>query len=349
MKRFFEAAILTTALTGVARGQADGTTAVYELTFAATWSAATHPTDFPSNPHFSGLVGGTHNGSARFWELGGIASLGIERMAERGNRDVLVSEVNVAIAEGSASAAISELGVSPSPGSRTIQFPVRSTYPLATVTTMIAPSPDWFVGVDSLPLYASGHWEEEVVIDLVPYDAGTDSGVTFTSADVETQPREPISQIVGFPFENSPPLGTFTFRLLSVTPPLLGDMDGDGDLDFDDVTGLVLGLNNSVAYESEYGLAAVIHGDLDQDGDLDFDDLDDFTALLTGTGSVEFQAVPEPASLSLALTLLIGAAVKGLRVASACGRASVGGLAARVAPRTGLRKTLQPRFRLNTP
>ena len=26
----------------------------YRVTFQATWSAATHPTNFPGNPHFSG-------------------------------------------------------------------------------------------------------------------------------------------------------------------------------------------------------------------------------------------------------------------------------------------------------
>lgn len=36
--------------------------AVYELEFVATWSAESHPQDFPyDNPHFTGPVGGTHN------------------------------------------------------------------------------------------------------------------------------------------------------------------------------------------------------------------------------------------------------------------------------------------------
>ena len=36
-------------------------TARYRVRFNATWSATTHPNDFPSAPHFSGLIGGTHN------------------------------------------------------------------------------------------------------------------------------------------------------------------------------------------------------------------------------------------------------------------------------------------------
>ena len=32
----------------------------YNLTFNATWSAQTHPTEFPASAHFSGLIGMTH-------------------------------------------------------------------------------------------------------------------------------------------------------------------------------------------------------------------------------------------------------------------------------------------------
>ena len=46
---------------------------------------------------------------------------------------------------------------------------------------MVAPSPDWFVGVSGLPLFENGQWVEERRIDLVPWDAGTDSGTTFES------------------------------------------------------------------------------------------------------------------------------------------------------------------------
>ena len=34
------------------------TSARYRLTFSASWSVHTHPTNFPASAHFSGLVGG---------------------------------------------------------------------------------------------------------------------------------------------------------------------------------------------------------------------------------------------------------------------------------------------------
>ena len=48
-------------------------TAEYVVQFDATWSAQTHPLNFPPNPHFSGLIGGTHNDQVAFWEVGELA------------------------------------------------------------------------------------------------------------------------------------------------------------------------------------------------------------------------------------------------------------------------------------
>jgi hypothetical protein len=73
-----------------------------------------------------------------------------------------------------------------------------------------------------------------------------------------------------------------------------GDMDSDGDVDFDDIDDFVLGLTNPTQYESMFGTPATLKGDLDRDDDLDFDDIDDFVGVLSGTGSSDIRAVPEP-------------------------------------------------------
>lgn len=202
-------------------------TATYKLTFDSVWSASTHPNSFPPSPHFSGLVGGTHNSSVTFWEEGGIASNGIEVMAETGAKSTLISEVNAAIGSGTAGEVISGPGIGLSPGSAEVTFTISQDFPLATVVTMIAPSPDWFVGVSGLPLFNGQVWEDEVVVSLQPYDSGTDSGMNYTSPNMNTNPHEPIFEITGFPFETGgtvPPLGTFTFTRI-FDPSLIEDVD----------------------------------------------------------------------------------------------------------------------------
>jgi hypothetical protein len=283
--------LLACAVVAVAHLEAHASVAQYELVFTADWSAETHPTAFPSNPHFSGLVGGTHRNEASFWEVGELATVGIENVAERGRQRELKDEVTASIQQGDAWSVIREFGISPSPGSRTVTVEVSSTHPLATVVTMIAPSPDWFVGVSGLDLRESGQWRDEVVVDLFPYDAGTDGGSTFGSPNIDTVPREVISLIEGFPFEGIPPLGTFEFRLLSVTDPLLGDTNGDGQLDGLDVDPFV-----DVLLASRFDVAA----DMNEDQVVNGLDVDPFVSAVVGS----VQQIPEPSTLLLALIAL---------------------------------------------
>jgi hypothetical protein len=189
-------------------------TAVYRLAFDATWSADTHPTDFPSNAHFSGLIGAAHVAGVHLWEVGEPSSPGIKNMAERGLKEPLGSEVDTLIAHGEACSKLSGGGINPSPGSVQLELTMDRDCPSVSVVSMIAPSPDWFVGVSDVLLFEHGRWVDEKVIDLLPYDAGTDSGVTFLSPDLVTEPPVPIQEIVSDPLlvgEAVPPLGTFTF------------------------------------------------------------------------------------------------------------------------------------------
>lgn len=189
--------------------------ALYRVEFRATWSADTHPDMFPSNAHFSWLIGGTHGDQVDFWTPGATASLGIERMAEWGSTQFLAAEVEAAIGDGHAGQVIESEEYPPSPGATFTDFTATPDAPLVTLTSMVAPSPDWFVGVRGLDLRDGDAWAPSLTVDLFPWDAGTDSGVAFTSPDQDTDPREPISAITGAPFSPGVPLGTFTFTLLS--------------------------------------------------------------------------------------------------------------------------------------
>lgn len=155
-------------------------------------------------------------------------------MAETGSKSPLTGEVDVEITAGAAYNRISGGGIGVSPGRVSARFTMNSSHPRVSLVSMIAPSLDWFVGVADLDLFRQGAWLGEVVVELWPYDAGTDSGPNFTSANADTNPPELIRQITGFPFEEAPPLGTFTFRLLCPSPPA-GDLNGDCRVDFRDL------------------------------------------------------------------------------------------------------------------
>lgn len=191
---------------------AQAPTADYEITFDATWSAQTHPTGYPNNAHFSPLIGGTHDDGVVFWAPGGIASYGIEVMAETGDPNPLHAEIQAEVPNGFASGAF--FAPRPTaPGQASFTLTVDHDFPLLTLVTMIAPSPDWFLGVHGEPLTIDGWWIPEVDIDLYPYDAGTDHGPDFDSPDADADPQDPIAAIAA-PFSPGVPLGSFRIRRL---------------------------------------------------------------------------------------------------------------------------------------
>ena len=224
--------------------------AEYNVTFEATWSENSHPQDFPANPHFSPLIGATHNENVVFWEPGGLASPGIENMAERGSRAELAAEVDAAIADGTSFSVPRGNGIS-SPGSTNFSFEIHQAYPLVTLVSMVAPSPDWFVGVHGLNLLRNGQWVKEMVVELLPYDAGTDSGVTFRSTNSDTNPPEQISLIAELPFlvdGTGPPLGTFTFKRIMPPNPdkvTVSSRINSGNDDVEEQQGGTMYLNSS--------------------------------------------------------------------------------------------------------
>lgn len=192
-------------------------TARYRVTFEAIWSSATHPQSFPGGAHWSGLVGGTHSAAATFWEVGELASNGIKSMAEFGGKSALLSEVSAAIQAGTAERQLSGAGIGSGSGTSVLEFTVSRDFPLVTLTSMIAPSPDWFIGVGGESLLVDGKWVEEKVVQLSLYDAGTDAGASYASPNQAESPFVPIRRIEGFPalVDNQlTTFGAFTFTRL---------------------------------------------------------------------------------------------------------------------------------------
>ena len=176
--------------------------ATYAVTFRAVWNAFSHGNQppFPSGAHFSRVVGAAHAPEVSFWSSGGIATPGIENMSETGSVSSLCREIDAEADRGGSTACVRGSESSfPSPGSARLSFEATEELPLMTLVSMIAPSPDWFVGVSGMPLMEDGCWKERIEVELVGYDAGTDSGATFTARDADVTPHEPIGLIREFP------------------------------------------------------------------------------------------------------------------------------------------------------
>ena len=84
-----------------------------------------------------------------------------------------------------------------SPGVTSFQFKVNTAFPYVSAISMIAPSPDWFVGIRDVNLYVGNTWADKLVFDLKLYDSGTDTGVTF-GADNADGGKEIIALLTSF-------------------------------------------------------------------------------------------------------------------------------------------------------
>ncbi len=191
-------------------------TATYTVTFRTNWTAVNHPTDFPTgSDHFSQAIGMVHKSGASFFKAGELASTGIKDMAERGRNSPLSDEIQNIVATGEALRFINVggLGTGTTEVSATVQ--VTEEFSLVTLVSMIAPSPDWFVAVRDVNLFNNGMFIGSMMVGGTSYDAGTDSGPTFITANDPTVPAAPIFRITEAPLGNGsevdPPIAYFTF------------------------------------------------------------------------------------------------------------------------------------------
>ena len=192
-----------------AQAQSTESPVTYQVTFQGTWTTAATPGGLPGSAHFSPLIGTLHNDQVTFWEVGGMASPGVEDVAELGQNSAFRSEINASDHVG----AIIErsLGTGGTP-EVSVEFETTKGHPLVTLITMIAPSPDWFVGVSGLSLLdARGRWLSRLEVDLFPYDAGTENGNGFSLSNPATVPQGTITRIRGMAPFTDEPMARFIF------------------------------------------------------------------------------------------------------------------------------------------
>ena len=117
-----------------------------------------------------------------------------------------------------------ETGAVSTPGGYTsTKIMVQNMYSMVSLITMIAPSPDWFVGVDSYDLCGMNGWKETVTMDLLPWDAGTENGLTYK---LDNMPTNPVDVIMRITTDSNSDIGkhanvtfaTVTFTRVEMTP-----------------------------------------------------------------------------------------------------------------------------------
>lgn len=165
-------------------------TASYKIYIIGTWAMPQHI--IPANVHFTQFVGLIHGDETAIYKQGTLASKGVENIAEIGNSTVLKNEMDSLIA---ANKALSKffLNIAGAIGKDSTSALVNIKNSKISFISMLAPSPDWFVGIDSYNLIQNGKWVSEITIPIYGYDAGTEDGDVFGYANPATVPQQPIT------------------------------------------------------------------------------------------------------------------------------------------------------------
>lgn len=186
---------------------------LYELEFISNWSSEAH-LSLPGNAHFSPVLALSHASNFDLLPLGNVASSGLELLAETGNTAIVLDEIN-SFQELCSENHIGDIQQTesffPEETGDSLRFTIEITpeAPYLSLVTMIAPSPDWIVGVSSLKLYSPerGFYDvEDLLIPLNAINAGTengDRGGNFSTRNSSTSPQENINYLNGSGFKEA--------------------------------------------------------------------------------------------------------------------------------------------------
>ena len=170
----------------------------YTVEVINTWNSQS-PAWPDQDAHFSWIGGATHTTAIKFWEVGTLASPGIDLMSVTGRTTDLIDEIQLEIVKGTAEHLIderhwfcpAEIFHSNCPNS-SFEVVVTKEFPLVSIVSMLGPSPDWFIGVQSLSMVdGNGTFIPQIVYELYPYDAGILSDNSVIANDCCD--REPLS------------------------------------------------------------------------------------------------------------------------------------------------------------
>ena len=170
--------------------------ATYQVRFINLWNSADH-LGFPGNAHFSDIVVGTHKPNFHLFKIGELSDPAFELLAELGQTNRLKRKLNQAKRNGVVENIQIVPAFYPTGKGEEIEFEVEVSkdFPLLSFATMIAPSPDWIVGLDSVQVTLGGAFIDGLEIDLYAIDAGTEEGDYPGNFSLQNEASRPLSRI----------------------------------------------------------------------------------------------------------------------------------------------------------
>jgi hypothetical protein len=151
----------------------------YKITLQSNWNQQEHLAT-PRNAHFSPVLAVSHNQEYSLFQQGGLATRGLEDLSELGRTAILKGELDEARKLNLIGEVVETQNMFiRNQKNQTFEVEITPEHPYLSFASMIAPSPDWFVGLNALKLFSeeTGFFNgTQRPIDLMALDAGTEQG-----------------------------------------------------------------------------------------------------------------------------------------------------------------------------
>lgn len=191
--------------------------AVYKLSIRTFWDEEQFPKQYPEwrpPAQWSKTIGFSHSKEFQMFSIGSVAGDGVKQFVETGDSDTLDREA----ATNKFFDAFIAPPITSGAGNTSTTIFVDGNNTKISLMAKLVPSPDWFIGLDSLNLCQDNNFIDSITIEAFPLDAGTDNGFTFTSPNWPTDPQGVIFQISSqYPTH---PAGSFHYPHLDKLPTI---------------------------------------------------------------------------------------------------------------------------------
>ena len=173
----------------------------------------------PTDTTFASVAFATHQSTVSYFQPGQPASAGLKAFAESGSTTLLVDEFTAQTHPNNVYPKATQ-GTFPQDATAAQTFGSHRASRGQDHLTFVASfsqSPDWFVGARNIDLRPGDVWIEELEVDLFAWDAGTDSGADWDSANAATTPPGNVTSLEDAGKFSDTPIGKLTITML--VPP----------------------------------------------------------------------------------------------------------------------------------
>ena len=164
--------------------------ASYTMQITTYWSSPAFVV--PAGVHITAITGMVHTPDTLLWKPGLHATPGLEDVAEIGAPAKMNLEIDAVIAAQKAS---ERFNITPPAINGSVQKNLTLTQKFSEISfaSMIAPSPDWFLGIHNLSLISNHEWIKDTLVNIYVYDAGTEDGDVFGYSNPATTPQQNVN------------------------------------------------------------------------------------------------------------------------------------------------------------